>query len=92
VPLKGLFFLNQAGEDSAESIGAGMATGMILATARQASCQLDYRGSNEDLTAMNLQIFNNACMMAKCTKSFILNISLNGQFWKEMDLVLNSTA
>ncbi|RQW79596.1 MAG: hypothetical protein EHM14_08065, partial [Methanothrix sp.] len=34
VPLKGLFFLNQAGEDSAESIGAGRATGMILATAR----------------------------------------------------------
>jgi len=91
VPLKGLFFLAQASEDRAERIGAGRATGMLLETARQASCQLEYRSSNEDLTAMNLQLFKNACMMAKSMKSFILNVSLNGQFWTEMDLALNSS-
>lgn len=91
VPLKGIFFLAQAREDRAERIGAGQATCMLLETAQQASCRLNDRSSNEDLKTMNLQLFNNACIMAKSTKSFILNISLNGQFWNEMDLALNST-
>ncbi len=90
VPLKGLFFLARALEDRAERIGAGQAAGMLLETAQQASGRLDYRISNEDLKAMNLQSFNNACIMAKSMKSFILNVSLNGQFWKEIDLALNS--
>lgn len=90
VPLKGLFFLVQAREDRAERIGAGQATGMLLETAQQASGRLDHKSSNEDLKAMNLQLFNNACIMAKNMKSFILKVSLNGQFWNEMDLALNS--
>jgi hypothetical protein len=90
VPLKGIFFLARSREDRAERIGAGRTTGMLLETAQQASSRLDDRSSNEDLTAMNLQLFNNACIMAKSMKSFILNVSLNGQFWKEMDLALNS--
>ena len=90
VPLKGLFFLAQAREDRAERIGAGWATGMLLETARQASGPLDDGSRNEDLTTMNLQLFNNSCKMAKSMKSFILNVSLNGQFWKDMDLALNS--
>lgn len=89
VPLKGLFFLAQAHEDKAERIGAGQATGMLLETAKQASGRLDDRSCNEDLLAMNLQLFNNACIMAKNVMSFTLNVSLNGQFWNEMDLALN---
>lgn len=90
VPLKGVFFLAQAGEDRAEHIGAGQATGMLMETAQQATSRLFYRCSNEDLTSINLQSFNNACIIAKSMKSFILNVSLNGQFWNEMDLALNS--
>ena len=82
----------QAREDKAERIGAGQAAGMLMETAQQASSgRLDDRSSNGDLTAMNLQLFNNACIMAKSMKSFILNVSLNGQFWNEMDLALNSS-
>jgi SynChlorMet cassette protein ScmC len=91
VPLKGLFFLAQSREDRAERIGAGQAAGMLLETARQASSPLVNRNSNDNLTAMNLQLFNNACIMAKSMRSFILNISLNGQFWKEMDIALNTS-
>jgi SynChlorMet cassette protein ScmC len=91
VPLKGLFFLAQSREDRAERIGAGQAVGMLLETAQQASSgRLDDKSLEGDMTAMNLQLFNNACIMAKSMKSFILNVSLNGQFWKEMDLALNS--
>ena len=90
VPLKGLFFLAQSREDRAERIGAGQAAGMLLETARQASSPLVNRNSNDNLTAMNLQLFNNACIMARSMRSFILNVSLNGQFWKEIDLALNS--
>jgi SynChlorMet cassette protein ScmC len=91
VPLKGLFFLAQAGEDRAERVGAGQAACMLLETAQQAtSGRLDDKSINGDLTAMNLQLFKNACIMAKSVKSFILNVSLNGQFWNEMDLALNS--
>ena len=91
VPLKGLFFLAQSLEDRAERIGAGQAAGMLLETARQASSPLVNRNSNDNLTAMNLQLFNNACIMAKSMRSFILNVSLNGQFWKEMDIALNTS-
>ena len=91
VPLKGLFFLSQSREDRAERIGAGQATGMLLETARQASSPLVNRNSKDNLTAMNLQLFNNACIMAKSMRSFILNVSLNGQFWKEMDIALNTS-
>jgi len=91
VPLKGLFFLAQSREDRAERIGAGQAVGMLLETAQQASSgRLDDKSLEGDLTAMNLQLFNNACIMSKSMKSFILNVSLNGQFWTEMDLALNS--
>ena len=91
VPIKGIFFLAQAGEDRADRIGAGQAAGMLLETARQASSRLDDGRSNEDLAATNLRSFNNACILAKSVKSFILNVSLDGQFWNEMDLALNSS-
>lgn len=92
VPLKGLFFLAQASKDRAERIGAGQAACMLLETAQQAtSGRLDDKSINGELKAMNLQLFKNACIMAKSMKSFILNVSLNGQFWKEMDLALNSS-
>ena len=91
VPLKGLFFLAQAHEDKAERIGAGQAACMLMETAQQAtSGRLDDKSSDGALTAMNLQLFKNACIMAKSMKSFILNVSFNGQFWKEMDIALNS--
>jgi len=90
VPLKGLFFLAQASEDRVERIGAGQASCMLLETARQATGPLYEKSRNEDLLAMNLQLFNNACIMSKSMKSFTLNVSLNGQFWNEMDLALNS--
>jgi len=90
VPIKGLFFLAQAPEDKADRIGAGQAAGMLLETAKQASGRLDDKSCNEDLLAMNLQLFNNACIMAKSVMSFTLNVSLNGQFWNEMDLALNT--
>jgi len=92
VPLKGLFFLAQSREDRAERIGAGQAVCMLLETAQQAtSGRLDDKSINGDLKAMNLQLFKNACIMAKSMKSFILNVSLNGQFWNEMDRALNSS-
>lgn len=91
VPLKGIFFLAQAQEDKAERIGAGQAACMLMETAQQAtSGRLDDKSSDGALTAMNLQLFKNACIMAKSMKSFILNVSFNGQFWKEMDIALNS--
>jgi len=90
VPLEGLFFLAQASEDRVERIGAGRASCMLLETARQASGPLYEKSRNEDPLAMNLQLFNNACIMSKSVKSFTLNVSLNGQFWNEMDLALNS--
>jgi SynChlorMet cassette protein ScmC len=89
VPLKSIFFLAQAGEDRVEPIGEGQATCMLLHTAQQASGRLDDKSCNEDITAINVQLFNNACIMAKSIKSFILNVSLNGPFWREMDLALN---
>ncbi len=85
VPLKGIFFLAKAQENRAEGLGAGKAACMFIEVVEQASYRFHCL---DDDAANQLQKFGNACALAKVVPGFILHLSLNGSFWKEMDLAL----
>ncbi|VVB68616.1 Uncharacterised protein [uncultured archaeon] len=85
VPLKGIFFLAKSQENRAVGLGAGRAACMHIEVVEQASYRFHCL---DDDAANQLQKFGNACTLAKVVPAFILHLSLNGPFWKEMDLAL----
>jgi hypothetical protein len=88
VPLNAIFFLSQADDDSFEPLGPGKAACMMLETAEQALYRLSWLDDN--LSGHRLQRFENACKMARTTPSFVLNLSLTGTFWDQMDCAMRT--
>ena len=85
VPLKGVFFLSQALEDHAESLGPGHAVSLLVECAKQAS-QLMARGLSKEATrALHLERFDNLCALARVVPAHVLRISLTGAFWREIE-------
>ena len=85
VPLKGVFFLSQALEDHAESLGPGHAVSLLVECAKQAS-QLMARGLGKEATrALHLERFDNLCALAGVVPAHVLRISLTGAFWREIE-------
>jgi SynChlorMet cassette protein ScmC len=85
VPLKGIFFLAKAQENMAEGLGAGTAACMIMEVVEQAAYRFHFL---EDDPANRLLKFGNACSLAKAVPAFILHLSLNGDFWRDMNSAL----
>jgi SynChlorMet cassette protein ScmC len=91
VPLKGVFFLSQAAEDRAESIGPGHAVSLLVECAEQTS-QLMTRGlSKEETRALHLERFDNLCALARVVPTHVLHISLAGAFWQEIEQMLEGS-
>ncbi len=91
VPLKGIFFLSQAVEDRAESVGPGHAVTLLVECAKQAS-QLMTRGlSREEARALHLERFGNLCALARAVPAHVLHISLTGAFWQEIEGTLEGS-
>ena len=88
VPLKGIFFLSQALEDRAESVGPGHGVSLLVECAKQAS-QLMTRGlSKENARPLHLERFDNLCSLARAVPAHVLRISLTGAFWQEIERTL----
>jgi SynChlorMet cassette protein ScmC len=88
VPLKGIFFLAQAGEDRVERIGSGHAASLLVECEEQVSTLMARGLSKEEFHAMYLERFNSLCSLAKVIRAHMLHISLTGAFWQEMDQAL----
>jgi SynChlorMet cassette protein ScmC len=93
IPLKGIFVLEQ-GEDGARALGCGQAACLLLECTKQATNYLieGLNLSEEEVSAYNLQRFENVCALAKAIPSYLLRLSLNGSFWIEMEIALNGEA
>ena len=91
VPLKGIFFLNRAPEDRAESVGAGQAVSLLIESARQASMIKAPHQLIEEVRAQHLERFINLCDLARNVPAHILHISLTGAFWQVLDQALSGT-
>ena len=88
VPLIAIFFLEQSERDEVVPIGQGQAAIMINQLAFQVSQQNWKTTNQEEGRSLKIRLFNNASELARSVPSFILRVSLTGQFWKEIEKVL----
>ena len=88
VPVKGIFFLAQAGEDRVERVGPGHAVSLLVECVRQASTFMAPGLCKEELRALHLEQFNNLCALARVVPAHVLHISLTGTFWQEIEQAL----
>jgi hypothetical protein len=91
VPVKGIFFLDQAVKNQVKRVGSGQAVSLLVECVEQAS-QLMARGlSKEETRALHLERFNNLCALARVVPAHILHISLTGAFWREIEQALEGS-
>jgi SynChlorMet cassette protein ScmC len=88
VPLKGIFFLAQAGEDRVERVGLGQAVSLLVECVRQASMFMAPGLIKEEVRALHLERFNNLCALARVVPAHVLHIGLTGAFWQEIEQAL----
>lgn len=89
VPLEAIFFLSQSVIDRVEFVGAGQAVSLLVESAEQAS-QLMARGrSREEARALRLERFDILCGLARAIPTHVLQLSLTGAFWEQIEQALN---
>jgi len=91
VPLKGVFFLSRAVEDSAESVGPGHAVSLLVECAEQSSPLMARGLSNEETRALHLERFDTLCALARVVPTHVLHISQTGAFWQEIERMLEGS-
>ena len=72
VPLKGIFFLEQAYEDAFEPLGIAQNVCLLSASAEQASWLMPGHSEKNALRELRLQRFDNICNLAQTIPSYIL--------------------
>jgi len=88
VPVAAMFFLEQAEADEAVPVGQGEAAVLMSDSASQI-CQRFWRRMDiKDERSFRVEIFHNACEMAKRIPAFRLRVSLHGRFWEEIEKAL----
>ena len=88
VPLKAIFFMEQAQNDRIEPIGAGHSVPLLVEVAEQASWSMAHGQGREVARALRLQRFENICFLAQSMSYYHLHLSLDGAFWKEIERVI----
>jgi SynChlorMet cassette protein ScmC len=89
VSLKGIFFLEQAHDDKIKPLGSAQNVCRLNASAEEVSWPMPRNEDKNVLRELRLQRFNNICNLAKAISSYILRISPDGCFWKEIERTLN---
>jgi len=84
VPLRGCVFLEQASEDAIEPLGAGQAASLLAESTRQINFW-DAKLPPEERRLLRLQRFDAVCALAKSVPAHVLRISLDGEFWREVE-------
>lgn len=89
LPLKAIFFLEQAEKDEVVPIGRGQAAILINQSVSQLYRQSLGNLIREGKRVLIRKLFDNACELAKAIPAYILRVSLTGKFWEEMEKVLS---
>jgi len=88
VPLSAIFFVEKADQDEVVPLSHGPAAVMINASASYVARQGWKKPNPVQDRLLKKLIFDNSCRIAKTVPSFLLRVSLSGNFWKQMDSVL----
>lgn len=91
LPLKSIFFLTQALQDKAVSIGGGEAACMLVSSTEQVWRPMVLGLPKDSFRKECLQRFNNICALVKAVPCFRLCLSRKGSFWKEIERVINGS-
>jgi len=88
-PIKGIAFLRQAEKTHIQPVGRGEAAMLINSSAKQVISR-HLRGLSESESAMlKRQVFENGCRLAQKVPAFTLSVTLNGDFWVEIEKALD---
>jgi SynChlorMet cassette protein ScmC len=87
-PLKAIFILDQAGQDRATPAGGAAAVCMLMEVARQANWRLWLGDDLAALRAAQATRFDALCALVKAVPVYLLDVSLEGEFWKEIEKVI----
>ncbi len=87
VPLHACLFLQQAPGNSIEPLGAGQAAGMLAESARQINFG-DRILPPGEARQIRLRRFEALCGLAKSVPAHLLRISLEGEFWREVERII----
>jgi len=88
VKLRGIFFLEQAQEVQTAQLGTGQAVCLLTELAKQLTWPLSRQMNENEARKVELQRFNNICLLAKSVGSYILRLNRDGAFWQEIDRAL----
>ena len=88
VPICGAFFLEQARADEVVPVGQGEAAILMSEAAGQIYRKFWRKLDVEDERKPRMEIFHNACQVAKLIPAFRLRVSLNGRFWEPIERAL----
>jgi hypothetical protein len=92
VPVKGIFFLVQAGKDRVDRVAPAQAVGLLGQSVEQVSAFMASGLCKEELRSLHLEQFNNLCTLAQVVPTHTLRISLTGTFWQEIEQTLGRTS
>jgi len=88
IPLSAVFFINKGKKDEVIPMGGGEAAARMYQAAEQV-CLRNWRYfSVEEERGEKEKLFANACRLAQKIPAFTLHVSLQGQFWKEVEKVI----
>lgn len=85
VPLKGIFFLSQAQEDSLDTIGMGQACSQLVELSEQTSGALLSNIRGDEMRKFRMRRFENICALQGAVPSYHLSLSLGGPFWRKIE-------
>jgi SynChlorMet cassette protein ScmC len=89
LPLKAIFFLEQAQQDRVEPVATGQSVCLLVELAEHTSWFMAH-GQGRDVTRkLRLQRFENICSLVQSTASYRLYLSLGGAFWEAIERVVN---
>jgi SynChlorMet cassette protein ScmC len=88
ISLSAIFFIKKGKRDEAIPMGRGEAAARMYQAAQQV-CLRNWRYfSAEEERGEKEKLFANACRLAQKIPAFTLQVSLQGQFWKEVEKVI----
>ena len=90
VPLVAIFFLVQSETESVERLGRGDGLIRLLNSSNQvSSLAMKILNDPEQKRDLNSKWFSNLTDIAAKVPMYRLSLSLNGEFWKNLDLIMS---
>ena len=89
VPLKAIFFLQQAQQDHVSPVATGQSVCLLVELAEHTSWSMSHTQGKDVTRTLRLQRFENICTLVKMLPCYYLHLSLEGFFWEEIERVIN---